>query len=221
MKKVALVFVIAVMFVSCKQSILSDSFIYFNQPQPDNVDAISSFPKKYLGTFSMDDSHQIVILPKAIFLNLVDTMEVAKKDIDSIPSLSYKNDQITDKETGKKANAWVKNDTIYWEVKNQDTIFSFSENEIAKVYKSSLILNKKVGDNYQVSFIKFNNKRNKFIQLGTKRDAALIQNELKIQRDIIVENGDTTHVILTPTRSDFRKLLRLDGIEYQSNYHSK
>jgi hypothetical protein len=84
-----------------------------------------------------------------------------------------------------------------------------------------LILNKKVNDNYQVSYIKITNLGNKYIQLGTKKDASLIQNTLKIPRDVIIENSDTTHIILAASRADFRKLLRLDRMEYQSNYNLK
>lgn len=84
-----------------------------------------------------------------------------------------------------------------------------------------MILNKKGADNYQVSYIKYTNSSNKYIQLGTKKDASLIQNTIGIPRDVVIENSDTTHVVLKASRADFRKLLRLDGMEYQTIYSSK
>lgn len=221
MKKVIFAFVTAVLLVSCKQSVLSDSFVQFDQSQPVNVKSINSFPNKYLGTFAMDESHQITINPKSIYLNQIDTMEVAQKDLDSIPEISFKNNQVIDKQTGKTSKAWVKKDTIYWQVKSQDTLFSFAENEVAKEFKSSLILNRKEYNSYKVSCLTFHNSGVNLVQLGTKRDAVLIQNKLKIHRDVVIQDGDTTHVVLSPTRADFRKLLRLEGLEYQAAYPIK
>jgi hypothetical protein len=221
MKKLALVFVLSVLMVSCKQSTLSDSFIYFNEPQPVNVDVINSFPRKYQGTFILDNSNLLIVQEKCIFKKQIDTIEIAKKDLDSIPEIQFKDGQVFDKNTNKKYKATIVNDTVSWQQVQIDTVFSFSENEVAKEYKSSLILNKKVDDNYQVSYIKYTNLSNKYIQLGTKKDASLIQNTLKIPRDVVIENSDTTHVILKASRADFRKLLRLDGMEYQTIYRLK
>jgi hypothetical protein len=221
MKKLALLFVLSVIMVSCKQTTLSDSFIYFNVPQPVNVDVINSFPRKYQGIFTLDNSNLLIVKEKFIFRKQIDTIEVSKNELDSIPEIQFKNGQVFDKNTNKRYTTTCKNDTISWQQIQIDTIFSFAKNEVAKEYKLSLILNKKVADNYQVSYIKFTNLGNKYIQLGTKKDASLIQNTLKIPRDIIIENSDTTHVILTASRADFRKLLRLDGMEYQSNYNFK
>jgi hypothetical protein len=221
MKKLALVFVLSVLMVSCKQTTLSDSFIYFNEPQPINVDVINSFPKKYQGTFVLDDSNILIVQEQCIFKKQIDSIEISKKDLDSIPEIQFKDGQVFDKNSHKKYKATIVNDTISWQQVQIDTIFSFSENEIAKEFKSSLILNKKGADNYQVSYIKYTNSSNKYIQLGTKKDASLIQNTIGIPRDVVIENSDTTHFVLKASRADFRKLLRLDGMEYQTIYSSK
>jgi hypothetical protein len=36
-----------------------------------------------------------------------------------------------------------------------------------------------------------------------------------------MKENDTLHVLLTPSRADFRKLLRLDGFEYATIYLMK
>jgi len=82
MKKLALVFVVAVLLTSCKQSILSNSFVYFNEPQPVNVDEIISFPKKYQGTFTLDNSNFLIVQEKCIFKKQIDSIEISKKDLD-------------------------------------------------------------------------------------------------------------------------------------------
>jgi len=57
--------------------------------------------------------------------------------------------------------------------------------------------------------------------LGTRSDFAIIKKLLKIPFDANLENNDTTYVVLKPSRSDFRKLLRLDGFEYEKMYYFK
>lgn len=99
-----------------------------------------------------------------------------------------------------------------------DTIFSFAENEIAKEYKSSLILNKKVAENYETSIIKVSSLGMRHIQLGTKKDFTKLKTELKIPFQVKMTEIDTTSVVLTPSRADFRKLLRKDGFQYESSY---
>lgn len=78
------------MCVSCKQYKLSNCFIYFNQPHPEYVQAISLFAVKSLGTFEIDAFNKVTIFPLTILLNLVDTMEVAIKDIFPTKSYLYK-----------------------------------------------------------------------------------------------------------------------------------
>ena len=56
------------------------------------------------------------------------------------------------------------------------------------------------------------------IQLGTKKDFTKLKSEIKIPFATEMKENDTLHVVLTPTRADFRKLLRKEGFEYESNY---
>jgi len=78
-----------------------------------------------------------------------------------------------------------------------------------------------VANSYKVSCVKWTNSGVNLVQFGTKKDANLIQNKLKIHRDVVIQDGDTTHVVLSPTRADFRKLLRLNEMEYQAEYPIK
>lgn len=218
MKKILLIFASTFLFVSCKQHVLSDSFIYFSESQPVNVDEVTSFPKKYIGTYTMDYSHQIEIQSKMVLLKQIETIEATKSELDSLPGIQFKNNQIYDVERKIACKTFVKNDTIQWEMVNTDTLFSFAENEVAKIYKSSLILNKEIEGNFQVNILKFNSLGVTEVQLGTENDASFIHNELQIPRDVIIENSDTIRVVLTPSRADFRKLLRLDNFEFQNQY---
>jgi hypothetical protein len=218
MKNLLILLVATLFFTSCKKSALNNSFINFSEAQPTNVDAITEFPKKFVGSYAMDYSHRLVIAPKYICINEIETITALKAELDSIPEFELRNNQVFDKSENKSYKTFIKGDTVAFEVERLDTIFSFAENEIAKEYKSSLVLNKKVDENYVTSIIKVSSLGMKHIQLGTKKDFTKLKDELKIPFATEMKENDTLHVVLTPSRADFRKLLRKDGFEYESSY---
>ena len=218
--KIAFLVLVATLF-SCKNDQLTDSYIYFNEPQPTDVESVTKFPNKYIRTFNRDYSHQLKVESKYVIKVEIESFEATKKQMDSLQDVVFKNNVVYDKATQKAYKTFVKNDTIQWEAERLDTIFSFAENEVAKIYKSSLILNKEVNGNYLVNIIKFDFSSNKYLQFGTRKDFIKIKEQLKIPFEANVENNDTTFVILKPSRADFRKLLRLDGFEYERMYYFK
>ena len=218
MKKYFILAAFSVAIVSCKDHGLNNSFIYFSEAQPTNVDEITAFPKKFVRTYTMDYSHRLIVEPKCAYIKEIETITAIKSELDSIPELEFRNNQVFDKSENKSYKTSVKGDTIAFEIERLDTIFSFAENEIAKEYKSSLILNKEIDGKYQTSILKLSTVGAKHIQLGTKKDFEKLNTELKIPFETVIEENDTLHVILTPSRADFRKLLRREGFEYESNY---
>jgi hypothetical protein len=214
MKQLSLILVLATL-LSCKDDALSDSYILFTEPQPANVDAISSFPENYWGTYGKNSDRIKIDFQHMITIN-VNFYDRPKSEIDSVPGFEFKNNKVYDKFTNEACKTSInQNNIVHWEVATMDTVFSFSKNQIAKSYKSSLILNKKVDDNYQVSIIKMDSNNPQYIQLGTKEDFQKLQTELKIPFKTI----DSTRALLSPSRADFRKLLRLNGFEYQKNFN--
>jgi len=213
--------IILMSILSCRNDQLSNSYIYFDEPQPADIENVTSFPKKYIGTFGRDYSNSLKIESKYVIKIKINSFDATKNQLDSLPEFEFKNNSVYDKATQKAYKTFVKNDTIQWEVEQLDTIFSFAENESAKIYKSSLILNAAIDGKYQVNIIKFDFSSNKYIQLGTQKDFTKINNLLKIPFDTNIENNDTTYVVLKPSRSDFRKLLRMDGFEYEKIYYFK
>ena len=84
-----------------------------------------------------------------------------------------------------------------------------------------MILNKEIDGKYQTSILRLSTVGAKHIQLGTKKDFTKLNSELKIPFLTEMKENDTLHVVLTPSRADFRKLLRLDGFEYATLYLMK
>ena len=218
MKKHLILAIFALTMVSCRESGLSNSFIYFSEAQPTNVDEIDEFPKKFVRTYSMDYSHRLVVQSKCAYILEIETLTVLKSELDSIPEFELRSNQVFDKSENKAYKTFVKGDTIAFEIERLDTIFSFAKNEIAKEYKSSIVLNKEVDGNYQTSILKLSTIGAKHIQLGTKKDFKKLNSEFKIPFSTEMKENDTLHVVLTPSRADFRKLLRKEGFEYENNY---
>jgi hypothetical protein len=206
------------MLVSCKSNELTDSFILFSEAQPAKVEAVTSFPEKYIGEYSFDYSHRIVVEPKQIILKDLDLFEMTKSEFDSIPNTEIRDGNVYDKENGKSYKTLIKGDTISWEIPRFDTIFNFNEGETAKLFKQSIILNKEKENGIQVSYINFKGLVSEYVQLGTRKDYHKLKSKLKLNPTVIMENNDTLNVVLTPSRGDFRKLLRMDFFEYQTSF---
>ncbi len=143
-------FILITSLFSCKNDQLTDSYIYFDEPQPKEVESIASFPNKCLGTFRRDYSHQLRVESNYVIQIEIQSCEATKKQLDSLPELVFKNNVVADKNTKKAYKTVVKNDTIQWETERMDILFSFAPNEKAKIYKSNFILNKEVDGMYLV-----------------------------------------------------------------------
>ncbi|WP_282787503.1 hypothetical protein [Flavobacterium croceum] len=219
MKKVFIVLVLFFVY-SCKDSALENTFIYFNQPQPQNVDIVNEIPLKFQGKFSLNFNESIIVKPKCILKEITEDFLKKRTTLDSL-NLRYESGYVIEKETGKKHEASIKNDSIYWKTSINDTLFSFANNEIIKVYKSSLILNREINNLYQVNILSFSTTYNKYLQLGTLKDAYKIEKQLHIPREVVMNQQDTAYVLLKPTRADFRKLLRMKEFEFETYYFLK
>lgn len=221
MHKMIIFLICFFVLLSCKQPQLENSYILFSQTQPVNVTSVTEFSQKKLGSFTMNYSQRLVIESKKIYFVSIESTVLLKPQFDSIQYLEIRNSQVFDNVKNETYKTVIKGDTITFEKQHFQTLFSFAENETAKEYKSSLILNKKIDGKYVVNIINFNVAGLRYIQLGTENDFDKLNRELKIPYEAIVDQNDTVNVILNPARADFRKLLRLEGFEYESNYYFK
>ena len=153
MKKYFILVALALALVSCEDSGLNNSFIYFSEAQPKNVNRIESFPKKFVQTYMMDYSHRLVVQPKCAYTLEIETIMALKSELDTISEFEIRNNQVFDKSENRTYKTFIKGDTIAFEIERIDTIFSFADNEIAKEYKSTLVLNKEVDGKFQTSIL--------------------------------------------------------------------
>ena len=80
MKKIVL-FLVATSLLSCESHQLNDSFILFSEAQPADVDEITHFPQKYIGEYSFDATHKIMIQSKYIIFLFNKQMRINTKNI--------------------------------------------------------------------------------------------------------------------------------------------
>ena len=123
MRKLLVLFAVSFIVLSCKESTLNNSFIFFSEAQPTNVDAITAFPKKFIGTYALDYSHSMQIESKVIYIKETETISLRKSEFDSIPELEMRNNQVYDKAENKTYKTFIKGDTIAFEIERLDTIF--------------------------------------------------------------------------------------------------
>ena len=101
MKKYLILASFALAMASCKDSGLNNSFVYFSEAQPTNVDEITAFPKKFVRTYTMDYSHRLVVQPKCAYILEIETLTALKSELDSIPEFELRNNQVYDKSENK------------------------------------------------------------------------------------------------------------------------
>lgn len=216
MKKILPLVVLVCFIVGCKERALEDNFIYFAEAQPVNVDAISEFPDKYIGSYSENLEDQLVIEKKCIYVSTKITETHSLSELDTMSDYRLDNQKIIDLKKNKVYKATIQNDTITWEFPVLDTIFSFRKDEVAKIYKSAIILNTKEENKYATSIIHCNKSGAVWQQLGSRNDFSILHSNYNIPFTVVKKEQDTSHVILHPSRADFRKLLRAKGFEFDN-----
>jgi len=108
MKKYLILASFALAMVSCKDSGLNNSFIYFSEAQPTNIDAIIEFPKRFVRTYTMDYSHRLIVEPKCTYIKEIETITSLKSELDSIPEFELRNNQVYNKSENKVYKTFIK-----------------------------------------------------------------------------------------------------------------
>lgn len=206
MKRVALIFSLFVLFISCRKR--AENYIEFAENQPIGVEEIQEVPENWLGNYKAIDSSIISIDKDKIIQKWFDEQKISIREKDSFKGLTFDKSFVIDNETKQKVKLITKNDSLFWKSQYSDTIFI--KDKVLKFYKNALILNtNNEGKIYVDIFKKENNQIRKF-SIDSKEDFEKLKKEIKIDFEYNYSENDTT-VIVKPTRADFRKILRKKG----------
>lgn len=214
MKKSVLFFSVFISIISCNKRV--DSYIDFAENQPLGVDEISEIPKSFFGTYISSDSTFISIEKDKIIQKWFDEQKISIKEKDSVTYLTFDKNYVIDNDTKQKAIFITKNDSIYWEMKHSDTIFV--KDEVLKLYKDAIILNTIIEDRIFVDIYKKNNSQIRKFSITSKEDFEKLKKEIKLEGQLNLKETDTT-ITINPSKSQFRKLLRLKDFSYETIYN--
>ena len=209
MKKIFLAHCILLLLISCKEISSQTDYIVFDKPQPDNDSELLSLPSKYLGEFRKNDSTFLFVEKKNIIEKNLWFITIDKDSISQITDeYDIKNNIITNKITKEKYSIKPIKDNFIIEFQSFDTIFFFSENQKAKRINGNLILSQRDSIFWTTQIITIKNKILNIKKLNQPNDLKAIDSILNITSKTI----DSTQTLLTPTRQQFAKILRLKNL---------
>lgn len=211
-----------IIMMSCGEKKTFETYIYFDSAQPVKEKDLSSIPNKYVGTYVLNYSNQLMVQSKAIIRRHVEENMFTKSELDSLTAyFQLKDDKLYDVYEKKFHKTRISHDTVFFERESLDTLFSFKPNESLREFKSSLVLNYSYDGLYRVNWVHFGKPVTRITELGSIKDFEKIKLETDLKNDNYQMNADSTYVILKFDQANFRKIHRLDGFEYESFYYFK
>jgi len=183
--------------------------IYFNKPQPDSVKNLKQFPKTYRGTYMDQDSTYLEIGKTTLISRRQLEWKMTRRDLDTSTTYLLEKNFLINKHTQDKCPVQFRHDTIIVFDQITDTLFIFSDGQVARSYKHNLILNHRQEDNlWEVEIFSLKGSNLKHMAFFNNNDiftefAALSNSE--VIKDST--QTDTLKRILKPTKREFKKMM--------------
>ncbi|MDZ7614312.1 MAG: hypothetical protein U5K51_11865 [Flavobacteriaceae bacterium] len=183
--------------------------IYFNKPQPDAVKNLKQFPKAYRGTFMDQDSTYLVIDKTTLISRHKLEWKLTRSALDTSTTYLLDKNFLINKLTNEKSPVQFRHDTIFVFQQNTDTLFVFSDGQVARSHQGNLILNHRQEDNLweveifslkenTLTHMAFFNTKDIFTELAALTDSEVVKDS---------SQTDTLKLILKPSKKEFKKML--------------
>ncbi len=212
--------ILSLVFVSCEES----NWVKFESPQPLNVKEIKSFGKEVQGVYTKfsNPNKSLIIHPEYITTELHLKMRSARLGIvlDSNTKVDINNDSALIAYFEKKdIHIKLDGDTIVYNYRLLDTLFYISEENILKKYKRNYFLNYKFDTTYWR--VKKTKVRGDTLSFGEifPTDSLLHYDYASI--DTAAHQKTAKAYILSPSKSEFKKLLRSKAFSTTEKYVRK
>ena len=200
---------------SCKNisEVPTETDFSFSQKQPINGSKINHFPKNLIGYYMNIDSTYLIVTNKEFIYKWIRKNNTSLEDFEKIKDSS--------KIVGNKV--YFKNDffefrklkdSIEITSMNYDTIFSISENQIAKKIRRSIVLNTKDSIFWKIKIVNLNKNILTIKSLTSFNDLNRIDSLLKTK----VQKIDSTRNIIQLTRKELKNMLKLEKFGYDQNF---
>jgi len=217
MKKSALLFVLAVLFFSCKQNEVpaDGNNFYFENPQPINDSELRAIPNKFKGIYRNVDSLYLNITNDIIFSERETKFRFHKNEIDSLKQFfDVVDGKYISKNEKEIFNSKKVGDSIEFSSKYIDTIFKFSESQKVKRINGCLVLNQKDSIYWKVKLMTLNKNTLTIRQLYSDDDLKRMDSITKTHSKKI----DSLSYIISPSRSEFKRFSKLENFGFDSKF---
>ena len=195
------------------EAVATETDFSFNQPQPVNDNKINHFPQNLIGNYMDNDSIYLIVTDKQFIYKWIRKGNTSFEDFEKIKDSSkiignriYFKDDFFEFRRLK--------DSIEITSMNYDTIFSLSENQIAKKIRGSVVLNTKDSVFWKIKIINLNKNILSIKSLATFKDL----NRIDSLSNTKVQKNDSTRNIIQLTRREFMNMLKLKKFGYNLNF---
>lgn len=217
MKTLKLFFTLFILFLlfSCKQvdAIATETDFSFIEQQPVNDRLINHFPRSIVGNYIDKDSTYLIVTNTNFIYKRVIKSNTSFEELEKIKDSSkvvgnriyYKNEFYE----FRKLKDSIEISTIYY-----DTLFSISENQIAKKIKNSIVLNTKDSIFWKIKILNFDKNTLKIKTLTSFKDLDRIDSLSNTK----VQKIDSTRNIIQLSRKEFKSMLKLKNFGYDQDF---
>ncbi|MDN3676953.1 hypothetical protein QWY90_06480 [Flavobacterium paronense] len=210
-----LILIILFLLSSCKQAdaVITETDFSFQQSQPISDSKIGSFPRKIIGRYIDTDSTYLIVTDKQLIYKWVRKNNTSFEDFEKIKDSS----KIVGNRICFKSEFYEfrkLKDSIEITSMDYDTIFSISENQIAKKIKGSVILNTKDSIFWKIKMLSLDKRILNLTTLASFKDLDRIDSLSKTK----VQKIDSTRNIIQLTRKEFKNMLKLKKFGYSHSF---
>lgn len=182
--------------------------VVFSEPQPKGIDALTSIPKHFQGTYWCDkDSVGLYVDKNYIYKSMLFDVEFTKQDIDTAEDIKFENGQLFFDGSNESFPANEKNGKVFSTINLKDTIFSTQmPNNVLKLFKGHLVLNNKLGYNrWEVKIITL--KPTGSITISKVDYPENITDLETITTVKVIDSSEREQILVSPTKTEFDQIL--------------
>ncbi len=202
--------------------------VKFDSPQPESVKALSEFRNKIHGHYlNFNNSDKVLIIQNSLITTKTSirfSCQRAEIEIDSLAKFDLNNNEELIRYLNQNGGTTsIINDSIFYLQILFDTLFAIDNDHILKKYKGSYFLNYKYADNYW-RVKKLTIKKDTLI-IGEITPTDTLLSLDYAEREVEYEKSDSVLIkiesekyILSPTKREFKKLLRSEAFETTEKY---
>lgn len=203
-----------IIFCSCKE-IPAENSLYFTEAQPISDSQLKKIPSKFTGIYFMKDSVFLNINKSMIAYQYDYDVKIHENQMDSLKDeIIFKENKFFLKSTDEVLKSKKIGDSISLNLKYLDTIFAFSKKNIAKRINGKLILSTKDSVYWRIKILTLDENTIKIQELYADSDLKIFDSICNIKGEQI----ENSNVLVQPTRSEFAKILKVEGLGIERRF---